>query len=250
MLDNAPAHGPNDELSSRDGLIQTLFLPPNCTPLLQPMDQNVIHMIKCNYKKKLLLNAVIREDDITKTLKDMNLKDAVFNVTEAWNNVPEEAIQSSWRKLWPSLTTNRQREYEWSPEDELPITELRQILFQNQQTELTEQDIEEWFAETADSQPVMTDDEIINASSNADQEVDMGVTITTKGSVNAEEALKAIDTSICWAEENNALENTLLTLRKLREDIFKKIYYSKKQAKIETFFHKAPSSSSAIDEEV
>lgn len=41
LLDNAPAHGPNDELSSRDGKIQTLFMPPNCTPLLQPMGQNV-----------------------------------------------------------------------------------------------------------------------------------------------------------------------------------------------------------------
>lgn len=41
LLDNAPAHGPNDELSFRDGKIQTLFMPPNCTPLIQPMGQNV-----------------------------------------------------------------------------------------------------------------------------------------------------------------------------------------------------------------
>ncbi|XP_071056565.1 jerky protein homolog-like [Onthophagus taurus] len=42
ILNNAPAHGPNENLASSDALIQTLFLPPNCTPLLQPMDQNVI----------------------------------------------------------------------------------------------------------------------------------------------------------------------------------------------------------------
>lgn len=55
VLDNAPGHGPNDVLISKDGRIKTLFMPPNCTPLLQPMDQNVIEMVKKRYKKRFCL---------------------------------------------------------------------------------------------------------------------------------------------------------------------------------------------------
>lgn len=52
VLDNAPGHGPNDVLMSKDGRIKTLFMLPNCTPpLLQPMDQNVIEIVKNRYKK-------------------------------------------------------------------------------------------------------------------------------------------------------------------------------------------------------
>ncbi|XP_022823355.1 jerky protein homolog-like [Spodoptera litura] len=249
LLDNAPAHGPNDELSSRDGKIQTLFMPPNCTPLLQPMDQNVIQMIKCNYKKKLLLNAVIRDDDATKTLKDMNLKDAVFNVTEAWNMVPQKAIQSSWKKLWPSLNQNPEEEEEWESEDELPLAELKQMLFQKNQTELTEQDVEEWFAENSDSFPAMTDEEIINDAVSSSEQDDLEMTLLspTSPSVKAEDGLKSIDVSIRWAEENNASNDILLNLRKLREMIIKKIYYGKKQVKIDNYLVKASSSSSAAE---
>lgn len=46
VLDNALGHCPNDELSSSDGSVQTIFMPLNCTPLLQPMDQNVIQITK------------------------------------------------------------------------------------------------------------------------------------------------------------------------------------------------------------
>jgi hypothetical protein len=35
ILDNAPGHPSEEQLKSRDGLIEMMFLPPNCTPLLQ-----------------------------------------------------------------------------------------------------------------------------------------------------------------------------------------------------------------------
>lgn len=32
VLDNAPGHGPNDMLMSKNGRIKALFMPPNCSP--------------------------------------------------------------------------------------------------------------------------------------------------------------------------------------------------------------------------
>jgi len=44
VMDNAPAHPPSlaDELMEELGFITVKLLPPNTTPLIQPMDQPVI----------------------------------------------------------------------------------------------------------------------------------------------------------------------------------------------------------------
>ncbi|KAF9424110.1 hypothetical protein HW555_000819 [Spodoptera exigua] len=129
------------------------------------------------------------------------------------------------------------------------IIQLKQMLFQKNQTELTEQDVEEWFAENSDSFPAMTDEEIINDAVSSSEQDDLEMTLLspTSPSVKAEDGLKSIDVSIRWAEENNASNDILLNLRKLREMIIKKIYYGKKQVKIDNYLVKASSSSSAAE---
>ncbi|XP_017491045.1 PREDICTED: jerky protein homolog-like, partial [Rhagoletis zephyria] len=67
LLDNAPSHPPEDDLKTTDGSIFVVYMPPNVTPLIQPMDQNVIRLTKLYYKKHLLLLAV-GKDDITQFL--------------------------------------------------------------------------------------------------------------------------------------------------------------------------------------
>ncbi|XP_052751843.1 jerky protein homolog-like [Galleria mellonella] len=42
LLDNAPGHPSEEELTTEDKCITAMFLPPNCTALIQPMDQNII----------------------------------------------------------------------------------------------------------------------------------------------------------------------------------------------------------------
>ncbi|XP_053954302.1 jerky protein homolog-like [Anastrepha ludens] len=54
LIDNAPSHPNEIELKSEDGLILTMFMPPNVTPLIQPMDQNVIRITKLYYRNFLL----------------------------------------------------------------------------------------------------------------------------------------------------------------------------------------------------
>ena len=59
ILDNAPGHPEN--LCTEDEQIFAIFLPPNVTPLLQPIDQNVIQAIKLHYRKNLLKRIVATE---------------------------------------------------------------------------------------------------------------------------------------------------------------------------------------------
>ena len=49
LLDNCSAHPDETELMSSDGKIIAIFLPPNVTSLIQPMDQGVLESMKRRY---------------------------------------------------------------------------------------------------------------------------------------------------------------------------------------------------------
>lgn len=79
LIDNAPlSHATVIQLISCDGK-KTVFLQANGTPLIQLMDQNAIRLTKLHYRKSLLVHVFsFEESDISNTLKNLNLEDAVF----------------------------------------------------------------------------------------------------------------------------------------------------------------------------
>ena len=54
LLDKAPAHTDEEKLVSADGKRRTMFLPPNTTSIIQPMDLGVIVSCKRLYQRKYL----------------------------------------------------------------------------------------------------------------------------------------------------------------------------------------------------
>ena len=103
-MDNAPSHPSTEMLQSEDGNTKCLFLPPNTTSPVQPMDQGVLECTKRHYRKellrKLLLADTAAEDDpelsVVSFWKQLNMKDAMFMVTKAWMMFQKLA---SWNKL-------------------------------------------------------------------------------------------------------------------------------------------------------
>ena len=63
LLDNAPAHPADTILSSKDGKVKAMFLPPNTTSLLQPMDQGVIESMKRHYRSLYLHQCLVVTED-------------------------------------------------------------------------------------------------------------------------------------------------------------------------------------------
>lgn len=116
-MDNAPSHPPEEELRSEDGQIMTMYLPPNVTPLIQPMDQNVIRLTKLYYRNSLLASIVANESNIGETLKSLTLKDAVVNLAAAWNRLNSQMISKCWRSIL---------EISSEDEDDLPLSVLKQ----------------------------------------------------------------------------------------------------------------------------
>lgn len=81
------------------------------------MDQNAIRLTKLLYRKRSLSDVLSNEgEDITQCLKNINLKDAMWFLHQAWEEVHPSLLQKCWNKL-----TVRQ---EWEDEDLLPLAEI------------------------------------------------------------------------------------------------------------------------------
>ncbi|XP_069938076.1 tigger transposable element-derived protein 1-like isoform X1 [Cherax quadricarinatus] len=72
VMDNAPSHPPNldDLILEEFGFITVKFLPPNTTPFLQPMDQQVISNFKKLYTKAMFERCFNVTSDTRLTLRD------------------------------------------------------------------------------------------------------------------------------------------------------------------------------------
>ena len=102
LLDNAPAHPEAGSLMSDDRCIKSMFLPPNTTALIQPMDQGVLEALKRRYRRRLLQKLPLEDKDgqtMVEYSKSINLNDAVYMVASAWDSIPASTFKKSWNKL-------------------------------------------------------------------------------------------------------------------------------------------------------
>ena len=65
--------------------MKVVFLPPNATSRLQPMDQGMIHALKASYHKKLLSKMIAAVDEGKEY--SVNLLNALHFLNSAWNAV-------------------------------------------------------------------------------------------------------------------------------------------------------------------
>jgi len=102
FMDNSPTH-PNSQLQSDDGKITCHFLPANTTALIQPMDQGVIETMKRRYRKQFIqqLATFGEEINVKDFWKRYTIKDTVFNITQAWNDLSHLTLKRAWNKLCP-----------------------------------------------------------------------------------------------------------------------------------------------------
>ncbi|GFV58576.1 tigger transposable element-derived protein 2 [Trichonephila clavipes] len=110
--------------------------------------------------RKQFLRTLIEDDTVSLVakIKQTNMKDVVYWseswFSESWENVTDQTLIKSWKKLWPTL------EYaENQPESD--ATSLLQLV----QTipgceEAGERDINEWMEEDGETAEFLTDDDI------------------------------------------------------------------------------------------
>ncbi|KAF6298959.1 hypothetical protein mRhiFer1_008981 [Rhinolophus ferrumequinum] len=139
IMDNAPGHPPGlvDELMEEFSFISVKFLPPNTTPLIQPMGQQVISNFKKLYTKALFqrcFELTLREfwKNHFNTLHCLRLID------KAWRDVSHRTMKSAWKKLWPDAVPERV-----FVEEDVPIVEDIVCLGKSMGWEVSRDDVEE-----------------------------------------------------------------------------------------------------------
>ncbi|XP_078233580.1 fidgetin-like protein 1 isoform X4 [Pogona vitticeps] len=108
LMDNAPAHPPGleDDLLEEFSFIKIMFLPPNTTPVLQPMDQQVIVNFKKRYTKELFRCCFEVTDTTNLTLLEFwrehfDIVICLKLITTAWDGISQRNLNSAWLNLWP-----------------------------------------------------------------------------------------------------------------------------------------------------
>ncbi|XP_046382271.1 tigger transposable element-derived protein 1-like [Ischnura elegans] len=106
ILDNAPGYPAH--LDDLNEFIKVIFLPPNTTSLLQPMEQGVIALFKAYYLRKTFADAIAtRDGDGGMTLgefwKGYNVYHAIKNIASSWEEVTSKNMNGVWKNLCPSL---------------------------------------------------------------------------------------------------------------------------------------------------
>ncbi|XP_023232690.1 tigger transposable element-derived protein 1-like [Centruroides sculpturatus] len=141
ITDNAPDHPPTT-LTNFDSRVKVVFLPPNTTSLLQPMDQGVIKTFKAYYTRRsfVYLHEAMRQNNVLSVKdfwKQFNVLDAAESVPEPdeIGNVIEEVVDLA-RQINLEVDSDDVRELLDSHNQELTIDELIEMCEQ-------EQDIEE-----------------------------------------------------------------------------------------------------------
>nr|XP_012142570.1 PREDICTED: jerky protein homolog-like [Megachile rotundata] len=93
-----------DNCSSHRGIenednFELIYLLPNTTSLIQPMDQSVIAKFKVLYRHKVLRRILQYENGATDFYRLFNIKECINFVEEAWMNITPNNIKNSWNKI-------------------------------------------------------------------------------------------------------------------------------------------------------
>ena len=104
LLDNAGGH-PTD-LNHPN--VKIVYLPPNTTSILQPMDMGIIANFKAVYLQETFDQASLATDPVNPKRielpafwKQYNVYDAIQNASKAWNSIKDSTLRSMWNKVMP-----------------------------------------------------------------------------------------------------------------------------------------------------
>uniref|UniRef100_A0A670I9I9 DDE-1 domain-containing protein n=1 Tax=Podarcis muralis TaxID=64176 RepID=A0A670I9I9_PODMU len=169
LMDNAPAHpkGLEVDLLEEFSFISIMFLPPNTTALLQPMDQQLIANFKKLYTKELFRRCFEVTDCTTITLREFwkdhfDIVTCLKMITTAWNGISQRNLNCAWRSLWPDCVAP-------SDSDAPESTVVQDIvaLGRTMGLEVTEEDISELVKEHDHE---LTTQELVELQAEAAQE--------------------------------------------------------------------------------
>lgn len=213
LLDNASAHCCAEELKSVDGNISAMFFPPNTTALLQPLDQNIIKSLKMSYRKRLLVSLLSHNSaNLNIALRHLTLREVVYMVVEAWNEINIETVKASFKHLFSTDAEIILNSPPILEEANIPIVELYHNLVPG--SNMNDKEILDWASGKNEiSTSLFTESDIIK--------IDETDNIYDFAGTDIDDALKGVNDALNWAESNLSISD-ILFLRNIREKMILK----------------------------
>ncbi|XP_044760191.1 tigger transposable element-derived protein 4-like [Coccinella septempunctata] len=236
VVDNCPAHPRVEDLKS----IELGFLPPNCTSVLQPMDQGVINSLKTHYRKMQLLET-IKNIELEKETA-ISLLDAVLMVSAAWEKVTAKTIQGCFRHAGFTSTNEMTDENDSDEEDNIPLAQLKQrcidtILSDNELLELINVDTELETCEDLNEADIVKNIENNSEPEYENNDEDDNFLCSVPSCAEALHAVSILKKFVTYEGLNDQrLLNSISMIDQRLERVYYENYRFKKQSKITHFF--------------
>ncbi|XP_070600019.1 tigger transposable element-derived protein 1-like [Erythrolamprus reginae] len=100
LLSKSPGHPP--DVDSLHPYVKVVYLPPNTSMLLQPMNQGAIATFKTYYLHEVFAKALATMEDesinLSEFWKSYNILDCLENIVAAWQDVGVKCMQGVWKK--------------------------------------------------------------------------------------------------------------------------------------------------------
>ena len=93
-MDNAPSHIYDDTGFTNTKVV---FLPPNLTSHIQPMDAGIIRAFKAHYRRLFILRALERYENGQDNIYNIDQLEGMNLAMEAWTYVSDKTIANCWR---------------------------------------------------------------------------------------------------------------------------------------------------------
>ncbi|KAE8740340.1 hypothetical protein FOCC_FOCC014148 [Frankliniella occidentalis] len=134
--------------------IEVVFLPPNTTSLIQPMDQGVIVKTKRLFQGKLLRRVLKCPGGLVEFYKNYTIRDAIEMLAESWKELTPANLTNAWRKLLPTF-------FEDDNEEPAPVTvEVPTVADLANIGKYPESAVKEWLDELDEAEEETTGQEI------------------------------------------------------------------------------------------
>lgn len=211
LLDNASCHCNETILKTPEGNIQVMFLPPNTTALIQPLDQHIIKAMKTNYRRELLISMIGK--NVAEEIKKLNLRSVGFMIASVWETLSETVIVSGFKHLFESDTINFNLPMNHFDEsDDVPLAALYREVLPN--SEMTEEEIEDWGEGNNETITAQADNMVID-----DVEVEEEHESTSRSTEKLNNLLQCYSSIIEDATDSAYPVNEIIFLRKLRDKL-------------------------------
>ena len=229
--------------------VKVVFLPPNTTSHLQPLDAGVIASFKNHFKRKYCRHMLdLFEDGKDINSEKINIKEAINYVAESWGCVTEETVLNCWKKtgILPSLSDEDRDNALQTQQEKLneEITNIDQMIEELDMDDPSASSLASaltnFFQELEEipTEDILSEDDIIRLiqEETCDQDIDSE---EEEVLVSSGDALKSLKTWISFFEQQYTDEFHIedLNLFKKYFKIVKRLeQQSRKQASITDFF--------------